>query len=265
MSIKGRLRSHPRVFTLLKRVRNVIGLAAAAVRHSRMLLGTIIYPWFIRDALRYRILGGTWHFRDLYPQLHDRTSVTPVDSHYTYQRIWATKLILDSGVRYHCDVGSDAGFVTTLTAFTKVQFVDIRPLPIAVENLVCTPGTILELPFADRQLRSLSCMHVVEHIGLGRYGDPLDPQGSIAAAAELQRVLGPGGSLYLSVPVGRPRTMFNAHRVFSPSEVASLFPDLKLVSLAVTDDSAGFHQGTRAELWETLKYGCGMYHFQRGR
>jgi len=47
-------------------------------------------------------------------------------------------------------------------------------------------------------------MNVVEHVGLGRYGEPLDPEGDIKAMRELRRVLAPGGSLLFVVPVGRP-------------------------------------------------------------
>ena len=67
---------------------------------------------------------------------------------------------------------------------------------------------------------------MAEHIGLGRYGDPLDPLGTRKAAAELQRVLAPGGQLLFSLPVGRPRVEFNAHRVHDPHEVASWFDGL---------------------------------------
>ena len=99
---------------------------------------------------------------------------------------------------------------------------DIRPLEVDIEGLTPIAGSVLDLPFADGSLESVSCLHVAEHIGLGRYGDPLDPLGTRKAAAELQRVLAPGGQLLFSLPVGRPRVDFNAHRVHDPVEVASL-------------------------------------------
>ena len=70
--------------------------------------------------------------------------------------------------------------------------------------------------FADGSLESLSTLHAVEHFGLGRYGDPIHPDGWRRAAEALARVLAPGGRLYFSVPIGRERLVFNAHRVFSP-------------------------------------------------
>ncbi|MCP2789027.1 DUF268 domain-containing protein, partial [Salmonella enterica subsp. enterica serovar Typhimurium] len=86
--------------------------------------------------------------------------------------------------------------------------------------------TGLGLP--DASLPSLSCLHVVEHVGLGRYGDPLDIAGSERALAELQRVLAPEGRLYLSVPVGRERICYNAHRVFSPRSIVDALSGLAL-------------------------------------
>jgi hypothetical protein len=223
------------------------------------------HPWFVRDLLRYRAMGGAWSVGDLFPRVHDKTSCTPLDPHYFHQTAWAARLIHDSGIHAHHDVGSSNMFVGALTAFTNVEFIDIRPLPVVVDNLTSTAGTILDLPFASASIVSLSCLHVAEHIGLGRYGDPLDPQGSVAAARELQRVLAPGGSLYFSVPVGTPRTQFNAHRVFAPQEVPSLFPELTLVSFAIADDLGELHANARPEDWTRQRYACGMFHFTRAR
>jgi predicted SAM-dependent methyltransferase len=127
--------------------------------------------------------------------------------------------------------------VVGIAAFTRVTFVDIRPLDAAVPGLESVAGSVVEMPFADRSLESLSCLHVAEHIGLGRYGDPLDPLGTRKAAAELARVLAPGGTLLFSLPVGQPRTNFNAHRVHDPRAVPAMFGDLRLDAFAAVDDS----------------------------
>jgi len=88
-----------------------------------------------------------------------------------------------------------------LTAFTNVTFIDIRPLEAKLDRLECIKGNILSMPFEDKSLRSLSCLCVAEHIGLGRYGDSLDPMGTKKAIKELSRVLAVNGNLYFSVPV----------------------------------------------------------------
>jgi len=118
------------------------------------------------------------HLFDIYPCLHDRTQITKAD-YYFYQDIWAFKRIYESKVKHHVDVGSRAIFVGMLTAFTNVTFIDIRPLEANLAGLECIKGNILSMPFEDKSLRSLSsCLCVAEHIGLGRYGDSLDPMGT---------------------------------------------------------------------------------------
>jgi hypothetical protein len=104
---------------------------------------------------------------------------------------------------------------------------------------------------------------VIEHIGLGRYGEPLDPAGSRKAAAQLVRVLAPGGRLYLSLPVGRERTCFNAHRVFDPRTVVEMFAPLALEAFALVDDEGRFHQPSALEAANGLDYGCGMFELAR--
>jgi SAM-dependent methyltransferase len=110
---------------------------------------------------------------------------------------------------------------------------------------------------------SVSSLHVIEHIGLGRYGDALNPEGSRLAAGELARVLRPGGRLFLSVPVGRQRVCFNAHRVFAPTTIVLLFASLKLRTFALVDDSGRFSEDIAFDGVGDLDYGCGMFEFVR--
>jgi hypothetical protein len=106
---------------------------------------------------------------------------------------------------------------------------------------------------------------VLEHIGLGRYGDPLDPDGHVKAAGELSRVLAHGGDLYVSVPVGRERVCFNAHRVFSAATVKELFATLELQEFALVDDAGRFAPGADAAAAEAQEYACGLFHFVKRR
>jgi len=105
---------------------------------------------------------------------------------------------------------------------------------------------------------------VIEHVGLGRYGDPLDPEGSAKAARELARVLAPGGHLYLSAPVGRARVCFNAHRVFDPQALPQSFPGLRVAGFSFVDDAGAFHRDRDPAAAEANEYGCGMYVLTKG-
>jgi len=201
---------------------------------------------------------------DAYPCLQDDTPSSPYDPHYFYQDIWAFKKVLASGATRHVDVGSRVDYVGFLSAVTSVTFVDIRPLRIDLENFDGVAGSILAMPFADGACDSVSCLHVAEHIGLGRYGDPLNPRGTVEAALELERVLASGGSLYFSVPIGRPRVCFNAHRVHSVEQILGYFPSLSLASFSCVDDSCVFREGVDPEILVGANYACGMFHFTKG-
>jgi FkbM family methyltransferase len=222
------------------------------------------WDWYTADLHAYRELGGEVADYDLNPQLDDKTPNNPFDQHYFFQDVWAARRVADQRPHTHVDVGSRIDYVGFLTAVVpEVVFVDIRPLPVDIEGFRCVPGSILDLPFADRSLESVSCLHVAEHIGLGRYGDPLDPLGTVKAAAELQRVVAPGGQLLFSGPVGRPRTCFNAHRVHDPVAVLDMFPELELEEFSGVDDGGTFRRHRTPQELVGSTYACGMYLLRR--
>ena len=140
-------------------------------------------------------------------------------------------------------------------------FVDYRPLHARGPGLSTLAASLLSLPFDDSTVRSLSCLHVIEHIGLGRYGDVLDPLGSRKAAAELCRVLADGGRLLVSVPVGRERIQFNAHRIFAPQTVMGMFTRLALTSFSLVDDNGVYHPSAHRSVAAACQYACGMFEF----
>jgi predicted SAM-dependent methyltransferase len=115
----------------------------------------------------------------------------------------------------------------------------------------------------DRSLSSVSCLHVIEHIGLGRYGDALDPAGTRKATRELARVLGPGGNLFLAAPVGKPRLCFNAHRIHSAQEIPEMVPELELVEFSGVHDGGRYVEQVELSAFQNSEYACGFFWFQR--
>jgi hypothetical protein len=220
---------------------------------------------YIRDWRRYRALPGAepLRLRDAFPQMIDRTASSPFDAHYFHQDVWAARRIAEAQPARHVDVGSRVDYVGFLTALCPVTFVDIRPLEAHIDRLECVAGSLLDLPFDSQSLPSVSCLHVAEHVGLGRYGDPLDPEGSRRAAAELQRVVAPGGQLLFSGPVGAPRVCFNAHRVHDPVAVVSWFDELELETFAGVDDTGRFRENIRPQDLAGNRYACGLYRLRR--
>ena len=188
-----------------------------------------------------------------------------VGGHYFLQDVWAAKKIYQSGCKHHVDIGSRIdGFVAHLLPFCTVEYVDIRPIESPFPELVFKEGSIVSLPYHDNSIASLSCLHVIEHIGLGRYGDPIDPEGHIKAAKELSRVLKPGGSLYLGTPVGKETVCFDAHRIFFVETILELFSELQLESFDfITDQGNLIEFDYPKQEANKARYGCGLFLFKK--
>lgn len=196
------------------------------------------------------------------PCLGDWSTHTPFDAHYFYQGAWLARRLRASKTERHVDIGSSVLTMSVLSAHVDTTFVDYRPLKAVLPGLTSIAGNILDLPFADRSVNSLSCLHVIEHIGLGRYGDPIDPQGSIKAALELQRIVSHGGKLLLSLPIGRERICFNAHRVHAAATVLAMFPQMKLIEFSFVDDDGQYRENETIAASGNLEYGCGLFLFE---
>jgi hypothetical protein len=223
------------------------------------------YVSFYEDLQHYSKRAGAEKIEsdNIHPCIHDKTQTTDFDKHYFYQDIWAFKKIFATKPKLHVDVGSRIDFVGFLTAITNVMFIDIRPLMADLDNFDSRKGSILSMPFEDNSVHSLSCLHVAEHVGLGRYGDPLDPLGTKKSCKELSRILASGGDLYFSLPVGRHRLCFNAHRIHTPKQITDYFADLDLCDFSGIDDDGHFVENAEMDQFENMNYGCGLFHFKK--
>ena len=231
----------------------------------RPLVGIFYLPKYIQNFLKYRRISPSErvHIFDTQPCLLDSSITTPFDGHYFYQGAWLARLLSKKRPELHVDIGSSVMMISVLSAMVKTVFVDYRPLRVNLSGLESVGANITQLPFQDGSIVSLSCQHVIEHIGLGRYGDPIDPEGSIKAAKELERVLCRGGRLYLSLPVGRERVCFNAHRVYAPGAVTGFFKYMKLIEFSFVDDSGSFFERQNVVDACGSEYACGMYVFEK--
>lgn len=187
--------------------------------------------------------------------------------HYFFQDLWAARSVFRRRPFRHLDVGSRIdGFVAHLLTFMAVEVVDIRPLEATVDGLtfIQEDATFLA-SIPDGSVESLSSLHAVEHFGLGRYGDRVDPKGWEHGVRALERVLAPGGTLLFSVPIGQERLHFNAHRVFAPSTVLEAFRSLDLVSFAAVDDDGLFQERASPGDFSKARNSCGLFELRKPR
>lgn len=228
---------------------------------------------YLRDYLRFKRLKEKNEFRfpllwkDRQPCLNDKTDVTWFDRHYIYHPAWAARVLAKTKPECHVDISSTLHFCSLISAFVPTKFYDFRQADLVLSNLSSGVADLLALPFEDRSIISISCMHVVEHIGLGRYGDQIDPNGDLKAISELRRILAPSGSLLFVVPIGAPKIAFNAHRIYSCEQITEYFSDLKLQEFALIPDNpmqGGLISSPSKEIVDKQAYGCGCFWFSRG-
>lgn len=229
----------------------------------------IFHPQFIFDFYKFRSLlknKGKIKWVDILPVFDGNTSKTNFDTHYIYHPAWAARIVKDINPSKHIDISSTLHFCTQLSAFIPTEFYDYRPAQLNLSNLVTSRVDLCKMHFTDNSITSLSCMHTIEHVGLGRYGDPLDSEGDIKAAKELQRVLAIGGSLLIVTPVGKQKIFFNAHRVYSYAQIIKMFDKLSLVSFALIPDNAittGILENADPAMVASQNYGCGCFWFKK--
>jgi hypothetical protein len=198
----------------------------------------------------------------LYPCIDDRyASGGQASGHYFHQDLLVASRIFVKNPDRHIDVGSRVdGFVGHVASFRRISVIDIRP--------ICSKSTNIDYLQADMMdtlpanltscTDSLSCLHALEHFGLGRYGDRICWDGHLKGFNNLVRMLVEGGRLYLSVPIGEQRVEFNAHRVFDLSYLLKMFEArMTLADLSVVDDHGDLHESVplnHADI--ALNYGC---------
>ncbi|MCX5900060.1 MAG: DUF268 domain-containing protein [Proteobacteria bacterium] len=218
--------------------------------------------YYFKSLCSHNRFSLSWE--DRYPCLNDATSTTGFDAHYVYHTAWAARVLARTHPVEHIDIGSSLYFAALVSAFVPVRFYDYRPAPLNLENLESGAADLLSLPFPDASVASLSCMHVAEHIGLGRYGDPLDPQGDLKAMGELFRILSPGGQLLFVAPVGgEARIQYNAHRVYTYHLIIEALSGLCCKEFALVTDRSEFLEHACPEDADRQRYGCWCWLFHK--
>lgn len=210
----------------------------------------------------------TFAFGKLNPYPHEKKQQSgTAKGHYFHQDLLVARRIFESRPEKHVDVGSRVdGFVAHVAAFRPIEVLDIRPMDSRVCNILFKQADLMSPPpemagYTD----SLSCLHAIEHFGLGRYGDPIDFEGHLKGLNSLYIILKPGGTLYLSCPIGPQRIEFNAHRVFAVKYLLSLFEGkFNLRNFSYVDDRGDLHENVAmtADMLDAnfgCQYGCGIF------
>ncbi len=187
---------------------------------------------------------------------------------YFHQDLLVAKMIFDNNPKRHIDVGSRIdGFVAHVASFREIEVLDIRPLKVNKHNNIKFIQADLMNPQNINKSDSLSCLHAIEHFGLGRYNDPIDIFGHIKGLKNLLSLLEINGILYISFPIGeKDEIHFNEQRVFHPKSILNISnvkKQLKLRRFDYIDQNGDLHTNINLDKITNNIKGCGIYTFKK--
>lgn len=256
----------------LLRYLNIFGINP--LKTIRSVRGVPVYfSEYRKFKYQLSINDGAFVLGRSYPCLGDRFEESgQARGHYFHQDLLIAQRIFVNSPLRHIDLGSRIdGFAAHVASFRQIEVLDIRLLNSKSKNIKYLQADIMDrLP--DELVNccdSLSCLHALEHFGLGRYGDPIRSDGYRIGLNNLINMLKPGGKFYLSVPIGPQRIEFNAHRVFSISHLLEMFQNrLQVDNFSFVDDHGDLHEGISLDEWATstnceCTYGCGIFEMHK--
>jgi len=189
--------------------------------------------------------------------------------HYFHQDLLVAKLINEDQPKRHIDIASRVdGFVAHVASYREIEVVDVRPSPKSNHDNIKFIQADFMYPQDLGKTDSLSCLHAIEHFGLGRYNDPIDIDGHNKGITNLVSLVSEGGRLYISFPIGQnDEVHFNAHRIFRVDTIfnhPSIKENMKLVRFDYVDDDGNLHKNVNIEdFGDKTKHGCGIYTFMK--
>jgi hypothetical protein len=226
------------------------------------------YPLYKKQKKEWLKSGGKiTHTYMLLSDYSDKAG--SAKGHYFHQDLLVANFIFENNPPRHIDVGSRIdGFVAHVASFRKIEVIDIRPLAKSEHaNIEFRQGDLMN-PTDVGMTESLSCLHAIEHFGLGRYGDPIDVNGHKKGIDNLIKLVKKGGRFYISFPIGQDDEVhFNAHRVFHPKSILSIpsvSKNMRLVRFDFIDDNGDLHlDASTDDAVGKTRFGCGIYTFEK--
>jgi len=220
-----------------------------------------------------KLLGDSkeWPIGNPYPILDEwYGDCGTASGHYFHQDVWAARKIFHRNPVRHIDVGSRIdGFIAHVACFREIEVYDIRSNSSQVKNIKFVQRDLMKS--GERSVcDSLSCLHVIEHFGLGRYGDEIDPWGYKRGFKHMSDLLRPDGAFYFSVPIGPQRVEFNAHRVFGLRHLLNMIDEFgfDIIEFSLVNDAGSLIENARlTEEAVTsncfVNFGCALFDLRK--
>ena len=254
---------------MFKKLLKTIHIFFVSIGFNFLKLKNIIYfPKYIKDLIIFILKGGKVFSPS--PVLGEHNSYSGnFDYQYFYQDLIVANYIYKNKPIKHIDIGSRIdGFVSNVASFRKIEVFDIRKNFFNHKNIIFNQVDFMKLGSSmEETTDSLSCLHTIEHFGLGRYGDTINPNGYIEGFKNILKLLKKDGYFYFSVPVSKlDRVYFNSERTFQPLRVLEWSKDLQLIKFDLIDEDGNIFYDCNINDKKTtskLIYGCGIYTFKK--
>ncbi len=248
---------------ILKKISNLFSLFGFNLKNF---ISLIYLPKFIKDLLKFSIISKKIHgINPILTDFKDKAGNTK--GHYFHQDLLVSQFIYNDNPDKHLDIASRIdGFVAHVASYRKIDVSDIRKIENTIENINFKQHDFMGEIFSKNKYPSVSCLHAIEHFGLGRYGDKIDINGHLKGFSNIIKILDIGGKLYISFPISdKPRIEFNAHRVFHPNDIFRWdgCEKLELVRFDYVNDGGMLVKNSNPNDIKNIRYGCGIYTFLR--
>ena len=246
----------------LRRLNNIINACGFSIKKFYHLKN--IFRYFA-DLNKFRSRGGK--IKNIYPFLDDyHDDAGSIKNHLFHADLIVSQYIYENKPEKHLDVGSRIdGLVAHVASYRKIDVLDIRDISIKPHKNINYINSDIKKITNELSYYSVSSIGVIAHIGLGRYGDEIDPNGYKKAIQKICTITKKNGLIYIMVPVGNPGVEFNSHRVFDPKEMLTLFNDFncKLIKFHLVDDNGNLNLDFDFRLATNYNFGGGIYVFKK--
>ena len=190
------------------------------------------HPWYESMCVHYKAKSVTvieyskrtsFDKRIVYVQPYD--NLTPLEQFFLQEK---SKLDERGNLDKHCEINrafleaQQKGKVGSLTKLGRPNMRHKLNKDLAKQ--------IKPFPNMDNKFDVCFSISSFEHDGLGRYGDPLNPNGDLESMNRMKTILKPDGIMFLALPVGPDTLWFNVHRVYGPKRLRKMFESWKVLS-----------------------------------
>ena len=188
------------------------------------------------------------------------------DFNYIHQSAWLARALATSQPKRHVDFSACPCLAAIASAFVPIEALAPSAMIVGVPGMRMTIADPAALPFRDATVGSISSSGIIERLGFGRDGSAVDPDADLVAIEELKRVTAPDGSLLLVCPIGKPRVLFDHHRVYAFGQVLDYFEGFDLEEFALVPDDAaaqGLVLNPDQRVTDRQTHGSGCFWFRR--